>query len=179
MAKVIGNEAVKKLLKGKVISDVIKQESDLSPLGVSYKQTKVYFGNELSIHDTQQEPSINLHALGASAERYTLIMVDPDAPAHEHPTFAQFRHWLVINITAGQVETGQEITPYMGPAPPAKTGLHRYVFLLYQQDDELMSDEVEATIRDRPKFNAEHFASTHSLSLAAANYFVAQNQSEE
>ncbi|XP_067376695.1 uncharacterized protein [Channa argus] len=29
---------------------------------------------------------------------YVLVMVDPDAPSHAHPTSAFWRHWLIVDI---------------------------------------------------------------------------------
>lgn len=40
---------------------------------------------------------------------------------------------LVMNIPESDVEKGDEVFEYIGAGPPASTGLHRYVFLVYKQ----------------------------------------------
>lgn len=66
-------------------------------------------------------------------ELYTLLMVDPDAPSRADPKFRSYKHWAVINIPGADVARGDQITEYIGSGPPNKTGLHRYVFLMYKQ----------------------------------------------
>ena len=60
------------------------------------------------------------------------VCLDPDAPSRTDQKWGEWRHWLVINIPgAASVTTsdGQEVVAYIGPGPPEKTGLHRYIFL--------------------------------------------------
>lgn len=75
------------------------------------------------------------------------------------------RHWLVINIPGSKVNQGEVLTPYMGPSPPAGTGtqlellkacplsdmkiaecarpgFHRYVFILFKQNDMLEKERM-------------------------------------
>lgn len=61
-----------------------------------------------------------------------------------------------------------EVVEYMGPAPPAKTGKHRYVFLLYRNGS---SKKLEAP-SERKKWGhedyrkgAREFADKYGLSL--------------
>jgi phosphatidylethanolamine-binding protein (PEBP) family uncharacterized protein len=35
---------------------------------------------------------------GDANKLFTLVMVDPDAPSPDHPTMAQWLHWIVANI---------------------------------------------------------------------------------
>jgi phosphatidylethanolamine-binding protein (PEBP) family uncharacterized protein len=58
---------------------------------------------------------------------YTLLMHDPDS------VYGNRFHWIVANIS-GDVKNGVDLLPYTGPAPPPKTGIHRYIFELYEQD---------------------------------------------
>lgn len=60
-------------------------------------------------------------------------MVDPDAPSRAKPRFRSWKHWVVINIPGANVAKGRIIARYLRPAPPKKTGSHRYVFLVYKQ----------------------------------------------
>jgi len=78
-------------------------------------------------------------------------MVDPDAPSRTQPQFREWpvldhkkftifvlifanrRHWLVSNIPGNKISSGTVISSYMGSGPPKGTGLHRYIFLLFEQ----------------------------------------------
>lgn len=66
---------------------------------------------------------------------YTLLMVDPDAPSRAEPKRRSFKHWAVVNIPGKDVAKGDCVAEYIGAGPPNGTGLHRYVFLVYKQND--------------------------------------------
>ncbi|XP_017855203.2 phosphatidylethanolamine-binding protein homolog F40A3.3 [Drosophila busckii] len=72
---------------------------------------------------------------------YTLVMTDPDAPSRKDPKFREWHHWLVGNIPGNQVAKGDVLSAYIGSGPPPETGLHRYVFLVYEQKCKLTFDE--------------------------------------
>ena len=82
-------------------------------------------GKTLSKKNTGNPPVILF--TGEDRKLYTLLMSDPDAPAKS------WLHWLITNIPgeSNDVMEGQIVVPYNGPAPPS--GLHRYIFTLYQQ----------------------------------------------
>jgi hypothetical protein len=67
---------------------------------------------------------------------YTIAMVDA-GPVGTNEAPGQTRHWLVngATITGSTVSNASStaITRYAGPAPPAGSGPHRYVVLLYSQ----------------------------------------------
>lgn len=60
------------------------------------------------------------------------IFSDPDIPVRGYNR--EFQHWLVGNIPEDKVAKGEVLTEYFGPAPPKDSGTHRYVFLLYKQN---------------------------------------------
>ena len=57
------------------------------------------------------------------------LIPDPDAPSRQDPKWAEWRHWLVVNIPGTAVAQGEAISTYVGAGPPKVTGLHRYIFL--------------------------------------------------
>ena len=59
---------------------------------------------------------------------YTLLMHDPDS------VYGNRFHWIVTNII-NDVKNGEDVLLYTGPAPPPKTGTHRYIFELYEQEN--------------------------------------------
>ncbi|XP_067667701.1 uncharacterized protein C56G2.4-like [Haliotis asinina] len=74
----------------------------------------------------------------------TLIVVDPDVPLPEFGSKEiPFVHWLVVNICDGQVDNGEVVQSYIGPAPPDKKP-HNYYFLVFEQGYELEPSEVSS-----------------------------------
>ena len=59
---------------------------------------------------------------------YTLLMHDPDS------VYGNRFHWIVTNII-NDFKNGEDVLLYTGPAPPPKTGTHRYIFELYEQEN--------------------------------------------
>jgi phosphatidylethanolamine-binding protein (PEBP) family uncharacterized protein len=85
-------------------------------------------------------------------------------------------HWLVINVPGNQIELGNTIAEYSGPAPPAGTGAHRYIILIFKQPTSRKLDPVEirkflhtsSTIhhnesKSRSKFKTRQFSLLYSL----------------
>lgn len=90
------------------------------------------------------------------------MLADPDATSRADPVKGQMCHWIVTGVNAegrnaseglevdgeGRLELrsmtldGEEsekvkdLVEYMQPAPPPKTGKHRYVFVLLEPDDD-------------------------------------------
>ena len=106
----------------------------MEELEIYYNNKKLKNDEFLKPSETQIEPKIkynfNLNKL------YTLIMYDPDAVNGTHV------HWLVTNINEN-INNGKILLPYQGPAPPAKTGKHRYIFELYEQSEMLNVEPLE------------------------------------
>lgn len=73
---------------------------------------------------------------------YTLIMSDPDAPSRADPKFGEWNHWLVVNIPGNNISEGEVRSEYIGAGPPKDTGLHRYVFVVLEQQRKLSFADV-------------------------------------
>jgi phosphatidylethanolamine-binding protein (PEBP) family uncharacterized protein len=100
----------------------------MEELEIYYNNKKLVNNEFLKPSETQVEPKIkydfNLNNL------YTLILYDPDAVNGTHV------HWIATNIK-NNISNSKALLPYQGPAPPAKTGKHRYIFELYKQSEML------------------------------------------
>ncbi|ORX78136.1 PEBP-like protein, partial [Basidiobolus meristosporus CBS 931.73] len=131
-------------------------------------------GNELLISETQTQPQVSFD--GLSDKLYTLIMADPDVPSRANPTLREFRHWVVGNIHSDDIDKGDIVTSYMGPATPPKTGYHRYQFMLYEQPGPINYEKLPEEKSQRLHFNSEAFVKENQLELVASNYFVAENK---
>lgn len=89
-------------------------------------------GNELTPTQVKDIPEVKWDA--DPNKYYTLIMTDPDAPSRANPTYREFKHWVIVNIPGGKVAQGENLAEFIGSGPPEGTGLHRYVFLVYDQN---------------------------------------------
>lgn len=114
----------------------------------------------------------NLSTHKRAGRTFTMIMVDPDAPSPDNPINRKYLHWLVANIPDdGQIQHGDTLCDYMGPAPPA--GRHRYIFLLYQQQTGARVPVQK--IGERAKFSARDFAARHNLGdPVGATFFTSE-----
>lgn len=110
---------------------------------------------------------------------YTLLKVDPDAPSRDKPEYRNALHWLVVNIPGCDVAKGELIAEYLGAGPPQNTGLHRYVFLTYEQDGKLLQYDGpkigKTQVKNRLMFSVGNFTERYGLGKAiAANFYQAQ-----
>jgi len=77
---------------------------------------------------------LNCPTLLIATNKYKIhFVIDPDVPRRGGYN-REFRHWLVGNIPEDNVAKGEILAEYVGPAPPKNTGKHRYVFLVYKQN---------------------------------------------
>ncbi|KAG1730387.1 phosphatidylethanolamine-binding protein [Suillus paluster] len=169
-----------------LIPDVIPADPSFDPkdlLVVTFPTgQEALLGNTLTETDTADEPTVAFIPVQVPAvngeSTYTLVMTDPDAPSKADPRYAQFRHWVVtgVKVTPAAQLTTPAVTPYYPPTPPAGSGKHRYVVLLYQEPNAGFSIPADAPERDnesknRMKWNAAKFAEQYGLKLVGVNYF--------
>jgi len=140
-------------------------------------------GNVLTPQLTSVQPRV--HFPSEAGAYYTLITLDPDAPSADNPEFRHYLHWLVLNIPGTGSDhidphQGNTLAPYMGPAPPAGTGPHRYCFIIYRQGSQVeASTVVDRTVEKnehRKGFSLEEFVKKlPAPELHAGNFFKAQH----
>lgn len=73
---------------------------------------------------------------------FTLVLSDPDCPSRVAHNMREFVHWAVINIPGDRICDGCEVLPYVPIAPPPGSGLHRFVFMLFQQYAIIEGDQL-------------------------------------
>ncbi|PPQ71134.1 hypothetical protein CVT26_010828 [Gymnopilus dilepis] len=191
-------EWLEALQKNKVVGDVIPESSHFGPevfFSIVWEDngTEVsHPGVTLDRQSTLKQPKIKIHPLFApdGDYTYTLVVTDPDAPSRQDPKFGEFRHWLVTGLKLPQVgasdvqgqfvtTAGNTATAWYPPEPPAGSGLHRYVFLLYREPAggiNLPKDAVEhkSDPSARKNWKAAEFGSKHNLSLVGASFFFTE-----
>jgi len=162
-----------------IIPDLIDSAPHVQGLNVTYgNNTAVHYGDELVPTLTRALPT-NVSWNADPTSLYTVLFVDPDAPSREDPRFRSWQHWVVVNIPGNNTAKGTTLTQYAGPSPPANTGLHRYVFLVFKQENELSVDEpiISSRAGSRGKFSVREFAAKHHLGTPkAVNFFQAQHE---
>ncbi|XP_063368652.1 protein D2-like [Cydia amplana] len=133
-------------------------------------------GNVLTPTQVKDIPQISWNA--SPDKYYTVAMTDPDAPSRAEPKFREWHHWLVGNVPGSNVAAGETLSAYVGSGPPQGTGLHRYVFLVYQQPGKLNFDEprLPNTSGDnRGGFSIQKFATKYGLGAPiAGNFYQAE-----
>ncbi|XP_057622159.1 phosphatidylethanolamine-binding protein 1 isoform X1 [Chionomys nivalis] len=173
------------------------QEVDERPqhaLRVAYAGVEVdELGKVLTPTQVQNRPSsISWDGLDPG-KLYTLVLTDPDAPSRKDPKFRQWHHFLVVNMKGNDISSGKVLSDYVGSGPPSGTGLrvpwsspkwtfytdqlvrssclHRYVWLVYEQDKPLNCDEPILSNRSgdhRGKFKVAAFRKKYHLGAPVA-----------
>ncbi|GAD92937.1 hypothetical protein MGG_14045 [Paecilomyces variotii No. 5] len=157
---------------------------------------------------TQPQPTLFVKPSPEDKESepiYTLLMVDPDLTHRNDKYFGQVRHWLTTRVTVSpsgevNVSEGQDISPYVGPAPiPAhyftlgKPHPSRYTFLLLRHKSgtalpELHPDSLRSAyegepgefgkptqdIIDRMRFSTEKFIERNKMEIVAGTFMLVE-----
>ncbi|CAF1359975.1 unnamed protein product [Adineta ricciae] len=139
---------------------------------ISYENENINGKNQLTKEQTQQQPTINIKQHLDNKKYLTLVMIDPDAPSGENPITGPFIHWILANFKANDGKDGQPICAYTGPGPRAGTGRHRYMFLIYQSDEQVKQDRKFDTIPERRKFPMATFVENNHLTLIYQTLFT-------
>lgn len=133
-------------------------------MSLIYGAKKVGKGKTMSRTATVGLPEIDFEG---PEGYYVVAMYDPDAPD------GAWRHWVVDNVpkigSRLATEQGATLEPYVGPAPPAGTGQHRYVVAVYRRRGPSDALIIEP---GRAKWSVSKFVSENGLALAESTYFV-------
>ncbi|KAK5645374.1 hypothetical protein RI129_006674 [Pyrocoelia pectoralis] len=164
------------MLTSEIIPDVIDRTPEIDAVVTYANDVKVNEGNELTLSQAKSAPTVQWNA--DPDKLYLLAMVDPDAASTSNTKSLQRQHWLVGNIPGCNIEKGDLLTEYNGPNPPQGAGFHRYVFLVYQQPEEITFTEPKLTKEsrsERANFSIRKFAEKYNLGEPfAGNFFQAK-----
>nr|WBF71170.1 phosphatidyl ethanolamine-binding protein-like protein [Megavirus caiporensis] len=137
----------------------------MTNLQVNIHNNTIYDGMIIPLKYTQELPKINFTKNNNG--KYTIIMVDPDAPTRENPIYKYFLHWLIIN-------NNEIIVDFTPPAPPKNSGPHRYFIFIIKQDKLLNQSNIK--INKREKFNLAEFIADNDLEIIDSIHFVTENK---
>ncbi|ELK29918.1 Phosphatidylethanolamine-binding protein 1 [Myotis davidii] len=106
---------------------------EVDPLQVKYSGAEV---NKLMPTQVKNRPT-GISRDGADPSKlYSLVLTDPDAPSRKDPKFREWHHFLVVNMKGDDISSGTVLSE-----PPKGTGLHHYIWLIYEQVKPLKYDE--------------------------------------
>ncbi|XP_053135293.1 phosphatidylethanolamine-binding protein 1-like [Hemicordylus capensis] len=115
-------------------------------------------GQLLTPTQVQSRPT-SLEWAGSDAQKlYTLILTDLDVPSRADPKLREWHHFLVVNMKGSNLDSGCVLSDYVGSAPAKGTGLHRYVWLVYEQPGHLTCNEP--ILNNRSAAKRENFCSS-------------------
>ncbi|KAL0465886.1 phosphatidylethanolamine-binding protein [Neurospora intermedia] len=210
------HEVRKALKKAEIIPTVMDDFVPTLDLKVKWSHgNKASLGNTLKPKDLQDPPSIRLKDLVASTTclrrshtSLVVVITDPDAPSRDDPKWSEFCHWIAVGplVTADcpisdeqtqihgccssvSLGTLEDIVSYTPPAPPEKTGKHRYVILALAPvngtSEKLHLSKPKERKRwgyDKPVNGKTHgvreWAVENGLVPFAANFIYAQNKKQ-
>lgn len=126
-------------------------------------------GGQLDTRHGKKLDNVSPHVAWADVPSGTgslaLTMIDTD------PVARGYVHWFVDGIppvdgefdssVGGAVPAGRELTPYVGPFPPA--GTHEYAFTLYALDPSTPEVTAKTTANDFPQIVEGHVLATSTL----------------
>lgn len=161
------------------LPDLDNAEGPSSELLVEFPSgVRIKMGAKMKLADVRDAPvKVKCHAAAAAANQddlFALAFVDPDAPSSTKHTQRAWLHWLMVNIPGFQLDKGRVLCNYAPSTPPANTGIHRYVFLLFKQEEQL--DQVAAYDDSRRgKFSIADFSKKYNLGeVLGVTYYLAE-----
>lgn len=188
------SSAIRDTLKdSKIISQVLDDFEPSYAIDVTYPDHhhQVRLGNTISVPFLQQRPIfVFLNLQDASAQVsdegdvvYSLILTDPDATSYENPVKSEMCHWIMSNLTVAMMDYGvtpEELVEYMPPAPPKKTGPHRYVFVLLEGKPAELAAPRRRTHwgYKKERHGVRDWAKQNDLKVVGANFFYAQHEKQ-
>jgi len=128
----IGEMATQRLLWAAAVLAVLAAPARADLFGgykleVTYGSTAAD-GKLMTQAATSAKPTLKFADFEAGA-KYTVIMVDPDAPsAKEAQKGKYYMHWILKDASGADLSGGTDALAYNGPTPPPGSGVHRYEF---------------------------------------------------
>jgi len=138
-----GADRCRRLVKAEIIPTVIDDFVPSLLLQASWSaHDQTQLGNTLKPADLKDAPTLIIaNPSDSPAKKASLViaLTDPDAPSRDDPKWSEFCHWIATAPAPDLDATGEtlhlkalnDVMEYKAPAPPEKTGKHRYVFLAF------------------------------------------------
>ncbi|TKC50887.1 hypothetical protein EI555_010061, partial [Monodon monoceros] len=151
------------------------------PLGFAMPVDLSKWSGPLSLQEVDERPQHPLQVKYGGAEVDELGKVLTPTQVKNRPTSIawdgldpgklEWHHFLVVNMKGNDISSGTVLSDYVGSGPPKGTGLHRYIWLVYEQDRPLKCDEPILSNRSgdhRGKFKVANFRKKYELGAPVA-----------
>jgi len=188
------------LKDAKIIPEVLDDFTPSCYLNVFYprKLEEVFMGNHINPSHTDYAPDVKVlcpFAKSGEVNMYTVALTDPDVPSRDKPKGSEMCHWIAtipgaviegfsdneIGGSIGSVIEGLgEVVEYKPPAPPKKTGPHRYVFVLLKGDNTNVTAPSDRSHwgTGKARHGVRDWAKNEGLEVVAANFFYAEHKKQ-
>ncbi|KAH7069798.1 phosphatidylethanolamine-binding protein [Paraphoma chrysanthemicola] len=166
------------LLPSKIIPDNFTPSVNLA---VNFSAISPSEGSFVRVSQAKEAPTISISSPSSapSAQSFTFMLIDPDAPTPDDPKFSYWRHWVVTSISSSNLDasnilaSGKTLTQYLAPGPKDESGPHRYLFLLFKEPEGLSLEKTDVggeEFVDRRSFGAKEFVEKWGLELVGVQW---------
>jgi len=190
-----GFDTIRKALKrADIIDEVVDDFQPKCFVAPYYRKSKkdqpkpVALGNIFKEPNTKERPSLKVYCPHIkSTPGLTIALTDPDAPSRDDPKWSEMCHWIAMIYTPEEDNheidlnvhiDEKELVEYKPPGPPAKTGYHRYVFLLLEGDNTNLTapEDRQHWGTGKERHGVRDWAKKEGLKVIGANYFIEKNK---
>ncbi|KAJ7336616.1 hypothetical protein OS493_011835 [Desmophyllum pertusum] len=110
-------------------------------------------------------------------KKYSIVMVDPDAPSASNPTCQSWLHWIIGNIKGDDLakeilttlvkllQITIHLVLHQGPGP------HRYYLYVFEQEHQL-DNSAKVSASSRCQFSIDSYKKNFGLNAVAMNMFT-------
>lgn len=133
----------------------------MTTISVFFNDREIINNSTQQLNQVQFTPMIYINNPEPNA-LYTILLTDPDAPYPDNPVYADFLHWMIINVTGTipSTEHGMNIVTFI-PSTPFRGNFHRYIFTLYKQTQRRVN--IPFIYTQRRNFNTQQFITMNNL----------------
>ncbi|KAM0228502.1 hypothetical protein ACHAPO_010703 [Fusarium lateritium] len=192
------NQIREKLVEAEIIPTVIDDFPPALGLSASWKRDSADLGNTLKPKHLKKAPKVHLDRIDSDDSleailkkhaTYVVVLTDPDAPSRDDPKWSEFCHWIATGTSISSSTTSKhhlkDLVKYKAPAPPPKTGKHRYVFLAFAAANGTTEKLHLTKPKERKHWGSEdaghgvrEWAQRNGLAPVAANFIYAENEEQ-
>lgn len=152
-------------LGGDGTGDLCRNQKNLL-LEVKYEEKQLKCSQPSTQQETKNAPLVRLAKANPNG-RYTLLMLDPDAPGHSLDKLRFWLHWALTDISGkglrNGITEGQQLMKYVGPTPPKGSGTHHYQIIVFESTKQENVRLYLAKEESRAQFSLENFVTKNGL----------------